>query len=50
MAGKLIREQLGVLKNLIWIEPQITIKSALTPEQEAQVGQLAHNIAVTMEK
>ena len=50
VAGKLIREQLGVLKNLIWIEPQITIKSALTPEQEAQVGQLAHNIAVTMEK
>jgi flavorubredoxin len=50
VAGKLIRAQLGALKNIIWIEPQITIKSALTPEQEAQVGQLAHNIAVTMEK
>jgi flavorubredoxin len=50
VAGKLIKEQLGALKNIIWIEPQITIKSALTPEQEVQVGQLAHNIAVTMGK
>ena len=48
VAGKLIMEQLSVLKGISWIEPQITIKSALTSEQEIQVEQLATNIAATM--
>jgi flavorubredoxin len=50
VAGKLIREQLSTLKNITWIEPQITLKSAIHPEQESQLEQLAQNLVASIQK
>lgn len=44
MAGKQMREELAKLKNCAFIEPNISIKSALTEAQLAEIEQLAEQI------
>ena len=44
MAGKQMREELAKLKNCTFIEPNISVKSALTEAQLAEIEQLAEQI------
>jgi flavorubredoxin len=44
MAGKQMREELAKLKNCTFVEPNISIKSALTEAQTAEIEQLSEQI------
>ncbi|MBQ9035406.1 MAG: FprA family A-type flavoprotein [Alphaproteobacteria bacterium] len=48
IAGKLMREELSKLKNCLFIEPNISIKSALTENQENELEELATAIAANI--
>ena len=44
MAGKQMREELGKLRNCTFVEPNISIKSALTEAQISDIEQLTEQI------
>ena len=48
MAGKQMKDLLTPLKNCTFIEPQISVKSALKAEQNAQLDELAAAIKATL--
>ena len=48
--AKQMREKLAELKNVTILDTQITIKSAMAPEQEGQVQALADAIVASMDK
>lgn len=50
MTAKQMREKLAELKNVTILDTQITIKSAMAPEQEGQLGALADAIVASMDK
>ncbi len=47
-AGKLMREIVSGMKNMTIIEPVVTIRSSIKPEQEAELEMLAGAIAAAM--
>ena len=49
MAAKQMREKLAELKNVTILDAQITIKSAMAPEQEGQLEALADAIVASMD-
>jgi flavorubredoxin len=49
MAAKQMREKLAELKNVTILDTQITIKSAMAPEQEGQLEALADAIVASMD-
>ncbi|MBO6231993.1 MAG: flavin reductase [Ruminiclostridium sp.] len=49
-AGKLIRELLGSCKNITLLDEQVTIKSAMKPENEAAMNALTDRIAADFAK
>lgn len=49
MTAKQMREKLAELKNVTILDAQITIKSAMTPEQEGQLEALADAIVASMD-
>ena len=49
MTAKQMREQLAELKNVTILDTQITIKSAMAPEQEGQLEALADAIVASMD-
>ena len=50
MTAKQMREKLAELKNVTILDTQITIKSAMAPEQEGQLEALADAIVASMDK
>ena len=48
--AKQMREKLAELKNMTILDTQITIKSAMAPEQEGQLEALADALAASMDK
>lgn len=50
MTAKQMREKLAELKNVTILDAQITIKSAMAPEQEGQLEALADAIVASMDK
>lgn len=48
--AKQMREKLAELKNVTILDTQITIKSAMAPEQEGQLEALADAIVASMDK
>ena len=44
MAGKLIKELLGEMKNIEIVEPTITIKTRMTAENEKELQELVKNL------
>ena len=48
MAGKQMREELAKLKNCTFIEPNISVKSAITEAQLAEIEQLAEQIKISL--
>ena len=50
MTSKQMREKLAELKNVTILDTQITIKSAMAPEQEGQLEALADAIVASMDK
>ena len=48
--AKQMREKLAELKNVTILDTQITIKSAMAPEQEGQLEALAYAIVASMDK
>ena len=50
MTAKQMREKLAELKNVTILDTQITIKSAMAPEQEGQLESLADAIVASMDK
>ena len=44
MAGKLVKELLGEMKNLEIVEPTVTIKTRMTKENEKELEELAKNL------
>lgn len=49
MTAKQMREKLAELKNVTILDTQITIKSAMAPEQEGQLEALADAIVASMD-
>jgi len=47
--AKQMREKLAELKNVTILDTQITIKSAMAPEQEGQLEALADALAASMD-
>lgn len=48
MSGKLMRDCLGSMKNMTVVEPMITLRSALRPEQQSEIEALAKALADTL--
>ena len=49
-AGKILREMLGCMKGMTILDKGLTIRSALKPEQMADLDAMAEEIAASLKK